>query len=193
MVGEGRVELVEQVTMGGMDLHAVESGLFGPSCSLCELLDQGVDLLLGEGMGERILLLVAIEGDTGGAGFAEADGTGSNSLAAGDLPGGAAAGMADLGKEACGVLVYCCCNALKPFHIFVSGNRELSGAGLSFRADIGVFSDDQAHSSFLRLLGIVTAQLLGGAAVGRGLSGSHRRQDQTILQGECLNLNGRIQ
>jgi hypothetical protein len=188
VVGEGREEFVEEVTVGGVDLDEVEAG--------------GVSAVGGgDEVGDDFRHADLVEGGGDGVSLIEADGRGGDGLPAafGGRDGadffpwnghaGFAAGVGELGAGVGAVLVQEAGDALELREVLVLPDAEVAGSDAALGADGVGFSDDEGGSAD-GAAAEVDEMPVAGEAVDRGVL-AHGRDGDSVRDGEAAELEGR--
>jgi len=187
VVGEGREELVEEVTVGGVNFDEVEACGAGAVGG-------------GNEVGDDLVHAGAVECGGDGVGIVEANGGGSDGLPAafggGDgaigLPwnghAGFAAGVGELGAGVGAVLVQEGGDALELGSVLVLPDAEIAGSDAAFRADGVGLGDDQGGAADGTAAEVDEVPVVGEAVDGGVLA--HGRDGDAVGQGEAAQLEG---
>jgi hypothetical protein len=173
-VGRRGEELVEQVAVGAVDLHAVRSRRDGPAGRGDEVL-QGCPELCGghrlrHGVGLLALLgeRLAVDGDRAWS---------KDAAAAVDVGVGAAAGVHDLQDDAAALGVHRFEHPLPAGRLLVGGDARLADIPLRRVVGVGALGDDHADA---RPLPVVLGHEVPGDAGGTGPDPGQRCHDDAV-------------
>ncbi len=146
LVGERREELVEQVTVGGMNLDHVEASLEGAASSQNKSVDDGGDAGLVESLGWGV---VGREGQGAGRDSLPAALGGQERAMSGEgsLGAGLAAGMGQLNGCAGALRVNELNNSPESGNVSIAPKPEITGGDAALGKDSGGFQDDQAGAT----------------------------------------------
>jgi hypothetical protein len=175
LVGGVLVELIDQVTVGCVDLHSVETSLLDSvGGSLCVVLDVLLDLLLGQGAWCRGTLA---GGDVRGRDKVAVAG-GLHELLAGDAAEGP-----ELEPEEAALGVDGIGDFFPGGNLLVGEDTRDVGVSASRRGNDGGFGDQQGAGN-TSTLGVVLLDHGHGDVVVLGAEASKRGHDQAV--GECV-------
>ena len=172
LVAERGVELVEQIPVRGVNLHAVKAGFFYAQRGFGKLFRNGV-YVIDRHFAHGLFAFAHVAGD----GLS----TCADCRAAGDFFCGRTARVVDLRNDGGVVFMNSLHKLCKARNIGVARNGELALVRLALGADIGVFGDDESDVAALGACIVVCEQVVLHGTV-RRFAGCHRRHDKAVCE-----------
>ena len=172
MVGQGGVELVQQIPVGGVELHPIETGFLRPAGGL------------GKGFHHRLDFPHCHSPREGRPrlGTGRLHSAGAHRLHACVLGIGRAPRVADLRHGLHPVVVDSIRQPPQAGNVLLPGDGELTAVGLALLAHKGVLGNHQAQVPALGFFLIVFHQAIADGPIWVGLSRGHGRHDQPAGQ-----------
>ena len=177
MIGQGRIKLIQQISMGRMNFDSVISGSLGPACR-CRVFSDKHLYFFNRKFPWRYLalFLTGMQNRRGPYGLLPCH----NGVCHG-------AGMIDLGKDPrTAFTMYAFCQLAQAGNITVAGNGNLIGICFPLLVNIHMLCNDQSQIALFCPLLVVFADFVINIAM-RSRTGSHRRHDNTVCQRQMVD------